>query len=71
MMRKRTIKLGLARPANSYAGNHERIYEFMGPSGLGGLISVSDKGDGTLFIHAYRLDEGVLVTVDPGRERKP
>ncbi len=51
-----------ARPtADTYAGPHERIVEFTGQNGLGGLISIRNMDDGTVVVDVYRTDPGVTV----------
>lgn len=48
--------------ADHYAAPMERIIEFSTATGPGGLISIHDKGDGTVSVHVYRHDAGVHVT---------
>jgi hypothetical protein len=51
-----------ARPvAQAYAAPNERILEFSGPTGTGGLISIRAHDDGTVSVDLYRLDAGVRV----------
>lgn len=49
--------------ADRYASPHQRIAEFSAPNGKGGLISVSQKPDGSVEVVLYRLDKGVTVDV--------
>jgi hypothetical protein len=40
--------------AAQYASRNERILEFSGPDGAGGLISLALENDGTIKVHVYR-----------------
>ena len=56
---KPTIKTNCT--ANHYAAANERIIEFTGQNGLGGLIAVRNMADGTVVVDVYRTDAGVIV----------
>ena len=47
--------------ANQYAGPSERIVEFGGENGAGGLISLRNMPDGKLVVELYRCDDTVEV----------
>lgn len=59
-MRKPSVKTKCV--ANAYAAPTERIVEYSA-NGIGGLISFTIQEDGTLFVHLYRHDPRVEVTV--------
>lgn len=39
----------------------ETVAEFSNSKGVGGLLSLSEKEDGGLFVELYRCDEGVTI----------
>jgi hypothetical protein len=49
--------------AGQYAAANERIVEFSGPTGTGGLISFTAGPEGKLLVQLYRLDPLVQVRV--------
>lgn len=49
--------------ADRYAGPRERIVEFSGSEGKGGLISIREDERGQIVIEVYRADKGVFIRV--------
>ena len=43
------------------------IVEFGGPAGTGGLICIGVDGEGRTWVHVYRCDDAVVVSVPGGR----
>lgn len=56
--------------ADSFHAPNERMVEFSGPAGNGGLISLAAMPDGTLSVHIYRYDTNVRITVGQPVEGK-
>ncbi len=59
MTKRPTVKTRC--PAAAYAAPNERIVEFSGPGGAGGLISFRADDNGGLSVSPYRLDPQVKV----------
>jgi len=55
-------------PAGQYAGSNERILEFSGPGGAGGLISLALEDDGTIKVHVYRHERTEVSVGKAGDE---
>jgi hypothetical protein len=49
----------------------ERIIEFSGAGGAGGLISIRQMDGGELRVEVYRCDDGVVVVRDARNAPKP
>lgn len=71
-MAKRKPRVTVKCVANARAADNERIVEFSDPrTGKGGLLSLRLMDDGTLYVEAYRLDEGVVVAAPASNTKGP
>lgn len=57
----RLIKINTNPGANRYAGPDEKIIEFSGPNGAGGLIGFRADENGDIRVSLYRLDPNVTI----------
>jgi len=46
----------------------EKIVEFTGKDGVGGLIAIRQRDDGTVLVELYRLDAKVFVEAPPDNQ---